>query len=109
MMVIILYTCVARVCDFPEIMRVIVVVMMKKMTMIHDGDGYEDGHHDKMVLTIKFEEQAAEFTSGVRHGFCDQQNVLRHSRELLERRWGDNINLPFFSAFVFAVPKLEST
>ena len=75
----------------------------------HDGDGYEDDHHDKMVLTIKLEGQAAEFTSGVRHGFCDQQNVLRHSRELLERRWGDNFNLPFFSVFVFAVPKLEST
>ena len=74
----------------------------------HDGDGYEDDHHNKMVLTI-FKGQAAEFTSGVRHGFCDQQNVLRHSRELLERRWGDNINLPFFSVFVFAVPKLEST
>ena len=75
----------------------------------HDGDRHEYDHHDKTVLTIKFEGQAAEFTSGVRHGFCDQQNVLRHSRELLERRWGDNINLPFFSVFVFAVPKLEST
>ena len=29
---IVMYTCVARVCGFPEIMRVIVVVMMKKMT-----------------------------------------------------------------------------
>ena len=60
-----------------------------------DGDRYKDDHHNKMVLTIKLEGQAAEFTSGVRHGFSDQQNVLRHSRELLERRWEDNINLPF--------------
>ena len=70
-----------------------------------DGDRYKDDHHDKMVLTIKLEGQAAEYTSGVPHGFCDQQNVLQHSRELLERRWEDNINLPFFSVFVFAVPK----
>ena len=71
----------------------------------HDGDRYVDDHHDKMVLTIKLEGQAAEYTSGVPHGFCDRQNVLQHSRELLERRWEDNINLPFFSVFVFAVPK----
>ena len=61
----------------------------------HDGDRNKDDHHDKMVLTIKLEGQAAEFTSGVPHGFSDQQNVLRHSRELLERRWEYNINLPF--------------
>ena len=71
----------------------------------HDGDGYEDDHHGKTALTI-FEGQAAEFTSGVRHGFCDQQNVLRHSRELLERRWGDNINLPFFSVFALRSSKI---
>ena len=72
----------------------------------HDGDRYEDDHHEKMVLTIEFEEQAAEFTSGARHGFCDQQNVLRHSRELLERRWEANINLPLFSVFALCSSKI---
>ena len=86
------------------------VMMMTRMTMVIMAKimmviVMKNDRYDKMVLTIKLEGQAAEFTSGVRHGFCDQQNVLRHSRELLERRWEDNINLPFFSVFVFAVPK----